>query len=143
MLNSSKKISELQTKIGELETQLTTAAETHKNELDTRDVVTEELSTAHANAVLAKETEIVEIKGQLTKAQEDLANATKDTETKIEAEVVKRCAAAGLSTPIKRDPEVNTETDLVAVREQIAASTDPKERAELARKARELRNKRS
>jgi hypothetical protein len=143
MLNSSRKISELQTKITKLETQVETAAETHANELATRDGITEELTTAHAAAILAKETEIANLKGDLANSKASIENLDVCFETRVNAEVVRRCADAGLNVPIKRDPEINAENDLEEIREKIAASTDPKERAELARKARELRTKRA
>jgi ATP-dependent Clp endopeptidase proteolytic subunit ClpP len=104
-----------------------------KAKLSGGDQATEELSTAHATAILAKETELSELKGKLD-------NATKDFEVKVSTEVVKRCAAAGVP-PVKRDPDVNTDQDLEAVRERMANSNDPQEKAALARQARELRTK--
>jgi hypothetical protein len=142
MLNSSKKISELQTKITELEAQLVAAAETHVTELTSRDQATEELLTTHSAAILAKETEIADLKGQLAAATEKASKADTDFETRVNAEVIRRCAAAGVKAPIVRNPEaVSGAENLEEVREKIKDCTDPKERYELARKARELRQK--
>lgn len=114
-----------------------------KSKLGKTDSTTEELTSAHAAAILAKETQIAELKGQLANANDAIANSGKDFEARVKTEVVRLAAAAGIKTPIVRDPAVNTDEDLETVRERMAASSDPKERAELARQARELRNKRS
>jgi hypothetical protein len=141
MLNSSKKISELQTRITELEAQLATAAETHTTELAARDQATEELTTKHSAAILAKETELADLKAQLAAATQKSAATESDFETRVNAEVIRRCAAAGVKAPIVRNPEANGAENLEEIRERIRDCTDPKERFELARKARELRQK--
>jgi len=114
-----------------------------KNKLEVSDKAAVDLGTAHATAILAKDTEITELKGQLATAQQKSSTAETDFEQRVNTEVVRRCAAAGVKEPIVRDPAVNTDQDLESIREKIAASTDPKERAELARQARELRTKKS
>jgi len=105
------------------------------------DEATEELVTAHTTASFAKDEEIKTLTQNATDAKAMADAATADFENKVSAEVVKRCAAIGITEPIKRDPAVNTDEDLQTVREQMLACEDPKEKAALARKARALRSK--
>jgi ATP-dependent Clp endopeptidase proteolytic subunit ClpP len=106
------------------------------------DEATEELVAAHTNAITAAGTESTDLKAKLATAESNSATP-EEFEKKVNAEVTRRCAAIGIKEPIKRDPAVNTDEDLETVREQMNNSTDPKERADLARKARELRTKKA
>jgi len=108
-----------------------------KSKIATSDSSTEQVATAHATALLAKDDEIAELKTKLEKAGTDSA----ETEKKINTEVIRRCAAAGVKAPIVRNPEANGAENLEEIRERIKDCTDPKERYELARKAKELRQK--
>lgn len=118
MLNSAK-IAELQGKITSLETALAAAEgksatlEAQLNEAKTQ------LATAQVEAekVTGLSAEITQLKDQLataeakaTKAEADLNQAKADFDTKVDAEVTNRLAAAGVD-PIKRDPKAKSGQD--------------------------------
>lgn len=112
MLNSAK-IAELQGKIASLETALS-AAEGKATTLEAQlNQAKTDLATAQAEAekVTGLNAEITQLKADLTAANEratqavaDLTAAKADFDTKVEAEVTNRLAAAGVD-PIKRDPQ--------------------------------------
>ena len=112
----SKEIAKLQTRISELETELAAAnAQASSVEQLQTDLATAQTGlteatasldaerTAHATTttnLTAAQTRITELEGQATAAAADL-------EARISAEVINRCAAAGLDAPIARDPKAD------------------------------------
>lgn len=118
MLNSAK-IAELQGKITSLETALQAAEGKATTLQDQLNQAKTDLATAQAEAdkVTGLNARVTELQGQVSSlttraetAEKDLAQAKTDFDTKVEAEVTNRLAAAGVD-PIKRDPQAKTGQD--------------------------------
>jgi chromosome segregation ATPase len=134
---TSTKISELQARIGELETQLSTE-QGDKAALQAQlDQAKIDLATAQTEAgkVAGLNTQITDLQGQVTNlttraetAEKALAASKEDFETKVNAEVTTRLAAAGVD-PIKRDPQAKTDD---TGKPKIDAGTPPRQRATAA-----------
>lgn len=131
---TSTKISELQARIGELETQLSTE-QGDKASLQTQlDQAKIDLATAQTEAGKLT-TQISTLNSQITTltterdaAQAALVTAQADFETKVNAEVTTRLAAAG-TDPIKRDPQAKTDD---TGKPKIDAGAPPRQRATAA-----------
>lgn len=114
----SQEIADLQGKVTKLEADLA-KEQGEKATLQTNlDQAKADLATAQAESakVSGLKTQITTLEGQVTtekaradKAEADLTAAKADFETKVEAEVNTRLAAAGVQ-PIARDPKAKTET---------------------------------
>jgi chromosome segregation ATPase len=111
MFNSSKEIAELKEKLQ--------AAEASAADFQSKLTAKEgELATA-ATKMQELEGKVTEAQGRITtlegeklKAEADLTKFQADFETKLNAAVIERCAAAGLSAPIASDPSASSDKEM-------------------------------
>lgn len=111
MFNSSKEIAELK---GKLEIAEAAASESQ----DKVEALTGELTAANTKAkelegkVTEAQGRITTLEGEKLKAEQDLTQFKADFDTKVNALVIERCAAAGLSNPIKNDPSAGADESM-------------------------------